>query len=472
MTDKTTRKMAAKFNRLADGMQRQIDRLNEPAFANSNPTARRNRIAASKAERAREAEQLQAKLRAIAQAWEADTLHEALRGVTQKAQVEWLMWRYWPEPFVRKWDLRQITTQCGDLFQTRLDDQAFVILSQLLDSSESMLYLDAGQREAIHQLEKLAGEKVDGNLADYQRLVKAGITDAQQFQQAAEALAALDIGTAGQQSLADQIHELERELMTRKMDGFFPTPAALAARMVGLAELEPGLRVLEPSAGSGALADAITAAEPAVELEVIEVNGRLVELLRMKGYTVEQADFLTVGSGERYDRVIMNPPFANRQDAQHIQHAFRLLKPGGLLVAITGEGMWFRADYDGFHEWLESRYIDIRTSAKLPEGTFKESGTGVNTRLLVLEKLPVCAACDQGMSMETAVQSDDGWLCEDCAARAAQVLEGYVKGETRLHGPDLLYIQKLTGLTPHPVQRIAETLDPHEMKQMKQERLL
>ena len=46
------------------------------------------------------------------------------------------------------------------------------------------------------------------------------------------------------------------------------------------------------------------------------------------------------GVDSGYDRIIMNPPFSNRQDAEHVRHAYDLLKPNGRIVAIMGEGVF------------------------------------------------------------------------------------------------------------------------------------
>jgi 16S rRNA G1207 methylase RsmC len=42
-----------------------------------------------------------------------------------------------------------------------------------------------------------------------------------------------------------------------------------------------------------------------------------------------QADFLECnGDLGTFDRIIMNPPFANADDIKHIMHALKMLKPG------------------------------------------------------------------------------------------------------------------------------------------------
>ena len=62
------------------------------------------------------------------------------------------------------------------------------------------------------------------------------------------------------------------------------------------------------------------------------------------------------GGNSGYDRIVMNPPFSDRRDVEHVQHAYELLKPGGRLVAIMGEGSFFGSDKKAvaFREWLES----------------------------------------------------------------------------------------------------------------------
>ena len=140
----------------------------------------------------------------------------------------------------------------------------------------------------------------------------------------------------------DKVKELERSMIGRKNDGmdFFPTPEATADEMVQAAGIEPGMKVLEPSAGWGHIAERIRAA--GVEPDVVEMSSNRQELLEAKGFNVVGRDFMD--TAEQYDRIIMNPPFSDRRDAEHVQHAYSLLTPGGRLVAIMGEGVFFGQD--------------------------------------------------------------------------------------------------------------------------------
>lgn len=197
----------------------------------------------------------------------------------------------------------------------------------------------------------------------------------------------------------DPVKKMERALIgTKPGIDFFPTPGMLARELVKRANIKPGMDVLEPSAGKGDIADAIRNTVPDVNLETVELSGTLRELLKAKGHNVTNSDFMTHEGV--YDRIVMNPPFSNGQDAEHVRHAYDLLKPGGRLVAITGEGIHFRNDKKAreFVEWLEE---NNGTAEKLPEGSFKSSfrPTGVATRLVILEK-PV----EQPSNQESASQ--------------------------------------------------------------------
>lgn len=188
-----------------------------------------------------------------------------------------------------------------------------------------------------------------------------------------------------------RVKELERKLIGRRNDGFdfFPTPEATADEMVAAADIQAGMRVLEPSAGMGHIADRIRAA--GVDPDVVEIESDKRELLEAKGYEVVGRDFLDVSEGG-YDRIVMNPPFSDGRDIQHVRHAFDLLKPGGRLVAIMGESAFTNQNKRAteFRAWLE----EIGgTDEKLGQGTFMDPSlpvnTGANARMVVIEKADV-----------------------------------------------------------------------------------
>jgi protein-L-isoaspartate O-methyltransferase len=155
----------------------------------------------------------------------------------------------------------------------------------------------------------------------------------------------------------------------------FPTPPELAERMVSLADIRPGHRVLEPSAGTGRILAALPNVRPGGEVVAVEINYNLAKLLEEIADDTRNCDFLECnGDLGKFDRILMNPPFSNGDDIKHITHAVNFLAPGGLLVAICAGG-------PRQHERLKPI---AATWEPLPAGTFEESGTGVSTVLLTI----------------------------------------------------------------------------------------
>ncbi len=167
----------------------------------------------------------------------------------------------------------------------------------------------------------------------------------------------------------------------------FPTPPELARRMVELAEIEPGQAVLEPSAGTGRILRAIREVtyERFASMPIrtaVEINSMLCDRLRISeaGATIHTRDFLQChGDIGTFHKILMNPPFGGGQDIEHIKHAIGMLKPGGRLVAICADGPRQNDTLKPIVDAMGG------TWEKLPQGTFKESGTNVNTVLLTMQ---------------------------------------------------------------------------------------
>lgn len=181
----------------------------------------------------------------------------------------------------------------------------------------------------------------------------------------------------------DNLRRQIQGLQFASIPGYFPTPAPVVALMLDYANVQPEHRVLEPSAGHGAICDVVRPL--CAEVIPHEVNHTLSEILRAKGYGVERGDFMESTPGATFDRVLMNPPFENMQDVDHVRHAFDCLKDGGRLVAIMSAGVFFnnRTKATEFRKWLDEHGGEVHD---LPDGSFKESGTGVSAKLVVIDK--------------------------------------------------------------------------------------
>lgn len=169
--------------------------------------------------------------------------------------------------------------------------------------------------------------------------------------------------------------------------GYFPTPLNVVSKMVQLADINPGHQCLEPSAGDGRIVKAINELTR-LPVHSCEINpahhGNLTAISHIVG-----TDFLQYHPGQIYDRVVMNPPFENQQDIHHITHAYNLLKPGGRMVAIASEGTFFRSNKLAEQFMLLVLSNPENNTWKLEMGTFRESGTNVPTRMVLLNKEPI-----------------------------------------------------------------------------------
>lgn len=315
---------AARLRKLADKMTDQIDAKRNSAIGDQNWTHRRANIAAGMAREADRMERIQYALYGLAGAHEGETIHPLLTKVTNKAVIE------------------------------------------------TMLLYESWPNWDNH----------------IKRVRRAGL-EPDTYVEARAAL--LDLADPPDRSQERKHRELEnkaRELIGQ-IPGYFPTPLEVIRQMQNYADgFGQLLRVLEPSAGAGHIVDALREDAQAEHwtIHVIELSPPLQELLTMKGYQVVAHDFLEFQPDQGYDRILMNPPFEQAQDIAHVRHAYECLIPGGRLVSVMSEGTFFRnGPAAEFREWLDelgSYVVD------LPADAFKSSGTGVKTRLVVIDKPP------------------------------------------------------------------------------------
>lgn len=167
---------------------------------------------------------------------------------------------------------------------------------------------------------------------------------------------------------------------------FFPTPKKVVDKMISIATLKDGYSILEPEAGRGAIAFECLNSGKKVQVDCFEISPESCEYLREHAVSrVVCGDFLSMQPVEsaKYDVALMNPPFSNKADIKHVMHAVKFMKPIGILVAVMSSGVTFRKDKltSEFRDFVD---ISGGFFEPLPEGSFKESGTMVNTVLAVI----------------------------------------------------------------------------------------
>jgi predicted RNA methylase len=173
---------------------------------------------------------------------------------------------------------------------------------------------------------------------------------------------------------------------------FFPTPPELAEYIVGEAMIERGDRVLEPSAGKGALLRVL--ATKTNKLLFCEIDRFMRDAL-VKEQSDEYIarwellcpDFLEVPNMQNLnpiDIIVANPPFSKGRDVLHVSTMLDVARVR--VVSVMSSGFIFRTDKktEALKEKLTKDWnwntIDLGKSA------FKSSGTDVNTVLLVAER--------------------------------------------------------------------------------------
>lgn len=171
---------------------------------------------------------------------------------------------------------------------------------------------------------------------------------------------------------------------------FYWTPPEVVEEVLNFANVwrkeqfsgeRPALRILEPSCGDGRILDAIR--QRGFRGFGIEYHpGRAAEC-KAKGHAVLTANFLEQPPQAEFDRVVMNPPFYGKHWAKHVRHAFKFLKPGGVMVAILPATAQYDnsdliADMLQTGQWADNPWRD------LPVGSFAAAGTNVSTCMLRL----------------------------------------------------------------------------------------
>ena len=180
-----------------------------------------------------------------------------------------------------------------------------------------------------------------------------------------------------------------QKLNSRNREGvdYFPTPEPLGYKMMEWANMGEGDTVLEPSAGHGAIA---RYAPKGNQMVAIEPSQSLFTKLQLKagglGRKFQNTIFENYDIGNKHDVVVMNPPFgtAGATAIAHLGKAFKHLEEGGRVVALIPRGSTDKK----FEKWIEGEKTAVmRAEVELPDIVFKQAGTNVVCRVVVVDKI-------------------------------------------------------------------------------------
>ena len=169
---------------------------------------------------------------------------------------------------------------------------------------------------------------------------------------------------------------------------YFATPEPLGFKMVEWADIQPGEKVLEPSAGHGAIARFFP---DSTNRHGIEPSSELASRLALNAtdITIHRQRFEDYNVMNKFNAVVMNPPFgtAGKTAMDHLIKALGHLRNGGRVVALIPEGSSMEKRFDKWYESEEAKNYYVRAKIKLPTSTFERAGTGVSTRVVIIDKM-------------------------------------------------------------------------------------
>jgi len=213
----------------------------------------------------------------------------------------------------------------------------------------------------------------------------------------------------------------------------FSTPAAYAGLCAWIggvrvrADSRAGHRVLEPSAGTGALCAFALASGASVHAN--ELSGRRADLLETllaaagqdpsRTLTRENADHLDaiLPASVRADVVLMNPPFSQTAGrlgsrrvptvgTDHVLQALRRLDAGGRLVAVLSAAVRRgKPTHQPFFEAIDRPPFRLRADIEVGGAVYRPYGTSVRTRILVVDREAEGEADGLGGRVEAVVES-------------------------------------------------------------------
>jgi hypothetical protein len=182
----------------------------------------------------------------------------------------------------------------------------------------------------------------------------------------------------------------------------FPTPKSVVDYAIEYtfagAQMWAGyekVRILEPSAGRGDFIDEIVKDFKkhgiACEVTCAEIDPVNIAILKDKGYSVIEGDFLNVDVEliGMFDLVITNPPFQRETYVRHINHSQKFLTMHGKLVAVIPTKLFTSTTKVGCN--LKHRVAACNIGefhdCIFDEGTFKD--TDIETMLVTLPSVGV-----------------------------------------------------------------------------------
>lgn len=174
----------------------------------------------------------------------------------------------------------------------------------------------------------------------------------------------------------------------REGTDYYATAEPIGFKMVEWSNVKSGEKMLEPSAGHGAIARYFpedthrTLVEPSSSLasraSLNSTGARVV---------VDRFENLDPGANKQ-DVIVMNPPFGHggKTAFDHLTKAAKHLRNGGRIVALVPRGANADKNFEEFYAGPKAKDLQLVGTVELPPVAFERAGTAIRTRIMVLEK--------------------------------------------------------------------------------------
>ena len=189
---------------------------------------------------------------------------------------------------------------------------------------------------------------------------------------------------------------------------FYPTPKNIIDKMLCDLDFSMIKSILEPSAGTGNIVEALRQKEGSqtryytkvsFDIDCIEADQNLQHILKGKNFRVVYNDFLTYDTMKEYDLIIMNPPFSN--GCKHLLKALEMQKRNrGAVVCLlnaetlknpcTNERMDLQrklTEYNAKIEFIEDAFLDAERKTAVEIALVKVQLPEVQRASFILEGL-------------------------------------------------------------------------------------
>ena len=171
---------------------------------------------------------------------------------------------------------------------------------------------------------------------------------------------------------------------------YYATPEPLGLKITEWLNIKPDEKVLEPSAGHGAIGRFF----PGYSINVfIEPSYHLISKLKINTTgTVEETTFENYSFVNKFDKIAMNPPFGvgGKEAEFHLKKAlYRHMKKNSesRLIAIVPNGSTMNKRLESlYHEEEFINHFRLIADINLPACTFERTGTKVMCKIIIIDK--------------------------------------------------------------------------------------